>query len=218
MKKIIQIVIAVHIAFLLVLSLRKPTPKKQTVLKIRTVVQAPVKVAAPVQVKAPVKEAAPIKRAPPVKKAPPPKPVTRPVAVQKKVEKPRISQALAKELQENIAKIHQKSDKDWPKVALSAPGFVHNLKIDLSSEGSKYEGTLVGKLQSALDLPEIGEVEIQLTLRCDGHFASMQVVKSESNLNSSYLANQLKLVHFPPFTGELLGAETHTFTLTFCNR
>jgi outer membrane biosynthesis protein TonB len=222
MKKIIQIVVAVHIALLLVMTLSKPQVKKETVLKMQTVTMAP-KTPAPVQVQA----AAPVKKVvrappPPVKKSPPPKTVQKPAPVRKvaapTVEKPRISSALAKELQESIAKIHQKSDKDWTKVAQSAPGFINELKIDLRSGGSKYEGELVGKLQNALDLPEVGEVEIELTLRSDGHFSSMQIVRSESNLNGSYLVKQLKLVRFPPFTGELLGEETHTFSLTFCNR
>ncbi len=165
--------------------------------------QAPKK-PAPIQVAAPPK---------PIKSPPPPK---KPVI--QKVEKSKISKALATKLQESIAKIDQKSDKEWSKAALSIPGFIHQLKIDLGSEGGQYEGELVGKLQQALDLPEIGEVEIKLTLSCDGRFAQMEVMRSESHLNCAYLKQNLRLIHFSPFTGALIGEKKHTFTLTFCNR
>ena len=74
------------------------------------------------------------------------------------------------------------------------------------------EEGLVGFLHSSLNLPEFGEVTIQLTMKRDGTVARLVVLKAESKKNKAYLEQHLPLLKFP-----LILENEKTFTLTFCN-
>lgn len=134
-----------------------------------------------------------------------------------------IPQSLLKELEESIAKIEGKRDNLYRKEKVSAPPplQIDNLKNRESSvreEGeAEYQLTLVQCLHHSLNLPEFGEVKIQLTLKQDGTVEGVVVMKAESEKNRQYLQKNLPLLKFPQLSGPFSNKKQHTFILTFCN-
>lgn len=137
---------------------------------------------------------------------------------------PSVSPSLLKELEESIAKIEDKSDKQSlsrktnPKTTLSIPA---PLQIDalptIELESSDYISILTEHLHASLHLPDFGEVKIELTLQQDGTVAKLRVLKAESQQNRKYLESHLPLLKFPHLSGAFAKKNEHTFTLTFCN-
>ncbi len=85
-------------------------------------------------------------------------------------------------------------------------------EFDLSGS---YQEELISHLHSSLNLPEYGDVSIELTLRSDGYVTKVVVLKAESVKNRKYLETHLPLLRFPPLQG---GVEKEkTFKLTFSN-
>ncbi len=154
---------------------------------------------------------------------------SKPIANQKKpamVEKgkPKKPKAAApdkvwKEIDEALAKIDDKvyskpqSKLDVPQMKGSSPS-----KIPFPDWGEMDEGegteeeTLVSFLHTSLNLPEFGEVKIQLTVKKDGNVTRLIVLQAESQKNKTYLEKHLPLLKFP-----LILDKEKTFTLTFCN-
>ena len=139
----------------------------------------------------------------------------------------KISENLFQELEESIAKIDAKRDKLYPKKLHAAQKpIIAPLQIDAFAVGedaassggaATYAESLVHYLQQSLNLPEYGEVKVQLTLRQDGIVIKIVVLKSESNNNRKHLETNLPKLKFPRFEGELAKNREQTFTLTFCN-
>ncbi len=200
--------------------------------KVHTAHPAPVPLAKNTPKKPP-----PSKKAAPPQKTPPPTPPAKkkpaaapaakrpPIADKKsaaapipaKPKKKPIPQELLQELEESIAKIDEKRDKLYRRNKLEAAPAVQILKIDSlsvdeTSSDDSYAETLVVHLKQALNLPDYGEVKIQLTLSKDGDVEKLVVVKSESEKNKHYLEKHLPRLKFPS-----LNSESHTFVLTFCN-
>jgi len=211
-----------------------PNPKPQTAIakpspppskpSAPTNPSTPIKPTAPTNPSAPIKPSAPSKPSSPTakKSAPPAATAIRPAP--KKNSGPVVSSELVQQLQESIAKIDQKSHKESPKEILPAPNlptpkWVPQLKIDEESGGeeSLFVTTLVQCLQEALNLPEVGEVKVELTLKRDGSFVQMKVLRSESERNKKFLEQELKKLTFPPFDGNLKNEKEHAFIITFCN-
>jgi hypothetical protein len=240
-SRIFVTVILVHLTFVVWVLMghdhKAPQPRKHLVVK--TVSPRTPEVKAPSQKSNPVPKKSPAasstkKNNAQKPKAPPPAP--KKPAPQKKQpsKKPSIqpvkkAQALVEELEERIAKIEQKRDKIETKQELKAPGTIDSLQIEsikktdpqdnASNEISEdaYQNMLIGCLRQSLNLPDYGEVKIQLTLRADGSVAELIVIKSESQKNKRYLEEKLPLVKFPLLQGALFGKKQHTFLLIFCN-
>ncbi len=240
MKRVIQIVIGVHVAALLWMALWLPVKKKQVnPIEIHTVVQAPPPViekviekpmVTPVKAVAQPKPKAKSKPKPKTRPKPKPKPKAPPVkkvvAVKKPAPKkkpqekgPQVSESLLKELDASIAKIEQKQAKKVPTKKISAPKFIASLQIDTidEDEGNPFGALLISCLQSQLKLPEVGEVKVKLTLTKKGKFVTMHVVNSENMRNQKFLEDQLPFVKFPALSGKLKKKEEYTFVITFCN-
>ncbi len=244
MKRIAYYVIAMHLFFVLWSALWMPSKKvDKKPLQVRTVVHAPPpKPVVQAVVKSDVRKVAAVpssqpkpapavqKSAPKPQRTAPPKPTAKkvasaPAAPAKKAapavkSSPVIPANLVQQLQESIAKIDQTSHKDSPKQILPAPKkWVPQLKIDeeCSGEESFFVSSLIERLQETLDLPEIGEVKVELVLKRDGSFVKMKVVHSASEKNKKFLEQELKTVTFPPFSGDLKDEKEHTFVITFCN-
>lgn len=221
-------VCCVHLFFLCCIVFKKPPiaeKKKMHPIAVRTVKE---QVRSPVIPEKKSVATAPKPKPKPVS-APTPKPaVTKPVVAPKpapKKEMPKkkpvpqqrssIPPSLLKELEESIAKIEDKGDK----LKLSkktSPSPVQPLHIDASNDTS-YIDILTEHLHSSLDLPDFGEVKIELTLRQDGTVVTLKVLKAESKQNKQYLESQLPHLQFLPLTGSFAEKKEHTFTLTFCN-
>lgn len=234
LRKICFLVIALHCGFIGSLLLSPPTHKMAPVREKLVVhtqkLNPPVKKqAAPKQqtTSAPSKPKPSAKKPPPKKpnepvkeKAAPPQPK---VATKKKEAKtPAIPPAKPKaeppppapapdlwqELDEALAKIETKTT---PQPAYTPPPS----SFSFSTETSGYEEALISHLQSSLNLPEFGEVKIELTLEADGRVAKMIVLKAESVKNREYLEHTIPFLRFPPLKEEAL--KQKTFRLTFCN-
>jgi len=209
MRRVSSFVISLHLILFIWLALWSPAKKlEKKPIQVRTVVATP-----PPSVKTvPVKKA-PAPTQPVVKKtAPPPK---KPVA-KKAPQKPLVSPSLARQLENAIAKIDEKSHKESPARGRAIPKSPPKLQID-SAEGSIYASDLVQCLQNALELPQHGAVKLELTLKTDGAFVKMRVLESANNANKKFLETHLKSVHFPPFSGPLKKEKEHAFVITFYN-
>ena len=136
-----------------------------------------------------------------------------------------VPQHLLRELEETIAKIDENRDKIYTSKKLSpaqkvkplelAIDGVNDVEVNLGEASANYRETLVAFLHQTLNLPDYGEVKIQVTLRRDGSVEKLKVLKTESEKNRKYLETHLPLLKFPinisPDKKEL------NFVLTFCN-
>jgi outer membrane biosynthesis protein TonB len=132
-----------------------------------------------------------------------------------------------KELEERIAKIEAKNDRMPLKPELAVPS-----SITLSSQTAlqapkavadydlrgddEFIGSLISYLQGQLKLPDVGEVQIQLTLRKDGRVETMKVIKASSEKNRKYLEENLSGLSFPQVY--LDKSSSRSFLFTFCNK
>ncbi len=80
-----------------------------------------------------------------------------------------------------------------------------------------YPSSLIYCLQNNLQLPDIGEVKIQLTLFSNGKVEKMTILSAESETNKKRLEDTLMNLQFPSFPKEKRGLQKQTFILTFCN-
>jgi len=209
-----------------------PTPIQQPIKQEVKTVKASAPVAAPKAPPVPVPKPPALKAPPSTPKAAPAKKAV-PTTPAKKVEKatpkqvksePVVPENLVRQLQENIAKIEQKSHKGSPSTSspvpsLQTPKWTQQLKIDEGTFGeeSVFVASLIQCLQDALDLPEMGSVKVELMLKKDGSFMQMKVLKSESEKNKKFLEQEVKKIKFPPFSGSLKDEKEHVFVVTFCN-
>lgn len=225
MKKIPTIVISAHFFLILWMALWLPSKRmEKKPLVIKTSVYTPPPPPTPAPAKpTPQKVAAQPKPKPKPKPKPSPKPKPKKVAAKPKPKakpQPKISPALARQLQESLQKLDTPTENRAKTKTIDTPKRVANLQIDHieSEDAGKYVGTLVDCLQSALHLPDMGAVKLELTLTRDGKCIRVHVVSSKSERNKAFLESELKNVAFPPFTGPLKQEKEHLFVITFCNR
>jgi hypothetical protein len=159
------------------------------------------------------KTAAPKKKPLPKSKKPM---VTNPAAQKKEAPKPQVSQDLLDEIDEIVTKIDSKKEKGYPRSQLDVPAEMEKLPFGLADiiGTEDYEGSLISYLHQSLNLPDFGEVKIQLTLREDGAVVKMVVLGAESKKNRDYLEKNLPMLKFPRL---ISNRKEETFVLTFCN-
>lgn len=131
-----------------------------------------------------------------------------------------------KEIEERIAKIEAKNDRMLPKSELTVPAAValsSSAPLQIASDFAISDPSddpasfLVGYLQASLELPDVGEVQIELTLRKDGSIEKIKVVRAESEKNKKYLEEHLAKLVFPPMKNRNKDSPS-SFLLTFCNK
>ncbi|MBI2742294.1 MAG: flagellar hook-length control protein FliK [Chlamydiales bacterium] len=201
-------------------------PKEKSASPTRAVSQTKPKQSAPPASK-PASTPKPAK--PPAKKAPPiadkklvqakKKAPVKPVQDEKRE---KMSQKLLQELEDNLSKLEPTPDKKRAASkkfdAPSPVAPIGPLSIDASSRDASidesYEASLIGYLKETLNLPEYGEVKIQLTLKQDGSVVNLVVLKTESEKNRKYLEASLPRLRFPQLEGS---RKQETFVFTFCN-
>jgi hypothetical protein len=126
------------------------------------------------------------------------------------------------DLEESIAEIEKKRDKLNKEAAREkmdhpSPKF-SKATIDAPSVGEEaqtYAERLIAFLQATLQLPDYGEVTINLLLGHDGRVKKLTVMKAESLSNRHYLEKTIPTLQFP--------IQNHSsgdcaLTLTFCNQ
>lgn len=166
----------------------------------------------------PAKAAAPKKTPPketkPVAKLNPPAP-----------KNPEIPKELLDELEERIAKIEHKRDKISAPLDLSVPKTINKslplAKDDLAPDQNfdqafdNYSAYLISHLQQHLQLPDFGEVKVEIVLRPDGSVEKCCVIEAASEKNKKYLEKRLPTLRFP--NQDLRIKKPQVFVLTFCN-
>ncbi len=142
---------------------------------------------------------------------PPPKPKPKPSSPQ-----PRKKEGL-NTLKEALSKLEVQTP---PEVNLTLPKNISSLQVDEpeKEEVQNYFLLLAHFLKTALELPEHGEVKLELTINKGGQVLRVHVLQAASEKNRRYLERKLPLLNFPPFNEELKNENIHTFTLTFCNQ
>jgi hypothetical protein len=77
---------------------------------------------------------------------------------------------------------------------------------------------LSSRLQSQLQLPEYGGVDIELTLSNAGKVLQLKIVQAENQRNRSYIEKAILTISFPPFGRAFAGASQHTFRIALGNQ
>lgn len=140
---------------------------------------------------------------------------------------------LLRQAQESLAKIDKTSDKLVANVkgtagkkgadALKTPGRLEALTIDAQSVAgwsageSLYRDELSAQLKLFLRLPELGKVEVRLTLLRSGQVSKVLIVSSESEMNAAYVKSALPNLVFSPFGSNFAKAGQYTFHITLTN-
>ncbi|HUD01882.1 MAG TPA: hypothetical protein VMR37_06110 [Rhabdochlamydiaceae bacterium] len=123
-----------------------------------------------------------------------------------------------KEIDEALAKIDDKvysksqSKLDVPQMKGSSSSKIPFPDLGEIEEEGTDEESLVSFLHTSLNLPEFGEVKIQLTVKKDGSVGRLVVLEAQNQKNKAYLEKHLPLLRFP-----LILDKEKTFTFTFCN-
>ncbi len=80
-----------------------------------------------------------------------------------------------------------------------------------------YGEFLITYLQSALDLPEYGEVRVKLEIDRFGRLIDCEILEAKSGKNGEFLKNQLPNLTFPCLNDFDIIEPSQTFTITFRN-
>lgn len=84
-----------------------------------------------------------------------------------------------------------------------------------SADGAAtYQEELIAYLKHLLQLPEIGEVRLRLTLTDTGNVSKLVVLEASSDKNRNYVEKKIPTLSFPPFGSRLKGEKSHTFPVT----
>jgi outer membrane biosynthesis protein TonB len=233
--RIRNLVIVAHVGFLLYVAFYHPPVKnipKPLVVKTVQLAAPKEKVVAQAKPSPAQQKKEAIEKPKPAAKKPPEPAKKLPPIVEKKVAKEekklkapkkapddkreRMSQKLLQDLEESLAKLDEKpSKKPTGKKAHSGDAFVPSTPYqDTADFSNDYHSTLMGYLKQTLNLPEYGEVKIQLTLKQDGTLVKLVVLKTESEKNRKYLEGSLPHLRFPQLSGK---KNQETFIITFCN-
>lgn len=216
LRKIIYFVVGSHLVFILLLffsPVQKAAPATKHIA-VRTATIRPVeKKAAPSPKPVEKKKvaAAPKPKPQPLKSK---KPAVNDAPQKKKVKTPPAK--TQEEPEEITTKIDSKKEKSYSSPKLDVPAPIEKNRLTLADiiETSDYQELLVSYLHQMLNLPDYGEVRIQLTLSEDGTVTKMVVLKTESQKNKEYLERNLPMLKFPRLFSN---KKEETFMLTFCN-
>lgn len=160
-----------------------------------------------------------------------PRPKSKPKIVQqsqapskpvKKIEKTKGSASakkteILKELKESLTKIEIPEPEQ--KSVLTLPKNIQSLQIDQPEQTKKtdYFILLAQTLKEELELPEYGDVKLELTVLQSGRIQKLKVIAAKSEKNRKYLELNIPRIILPPFNDTLSNEREHTFILTFCN-
>lgn len=80
-----------------------------------------------------------------------------------------------------------------------------------------YGEKIVGFLQNSLELPEFGEVKVDLELNGLGRIIRVEIIEAKSKKNGEFLKKRLLELDLPCFNDEKKSDAIHKFTITFKN-
>jgi hypothetical protein len=131
-----------------------------------------------------------------------------------------IPSSLLKQLEESIAKIEQKDDKQCKSSTIVAASLSSRETVTLAQEDSilpSYTASLIKELTKMLQLPEYGIVKVKMKIDPTGKIVELLVLQAESKANKLYLEKRLPNIVLPRYNEQLMLNDEQTFTLTFCN-
>lgn len=201
-------VVAVHL-FIFFFNFKKdiapPSPKKSIV--VRTFTPPPPKKTAPV-----IRNVSKKPSATPKSSSPPKSNSSSTPQVNKK------KNDLLKELKESLTKIEKYTPSE-KSTSITLPKNIQNLEIDdvEREEKTDYFILLAQTLKNELELPDFGDVKLELTILNSGRVTKLKVLSASSEKNRRYLELKLPSLILPAFSEDLKNQYEHTFTLTFCN-
>lgn len=124
-------------------------------------------------------------------------------------EKPVSTKASEITLPNEIPVARKASEISLPSGISSAP------LLEQEDESPSYGQTLVSYLQNCLDLPEYGEVKVDLEIDRLGRLVRFDILEEKSKKNGEFLKKRLPELALPCFNGQ--SNETVVFTITFKN-
>jgi hypothetical protein len=217
-KQIVFIVIALHFSAIFCLCLHhifsREKPKSKII--VRTISFPPKVITQAVSVAPKVKKESPKTAA----KAPigTPKPKEK-VLTQVKTKEKSIESSLIQEIEKDLADL-EKKPTSVHKSSLSLPKEIvaPHVKEETEECHAGYGEILVSYLQNSLELPEMGEVKIDLEIDSLGHVVHFEIIEAKNKKNSDFLKKRLPELTLPCFNNDRKSDETAKFTITFKNR
>lgn len=226
-SKIIKLVFAAHIAIVCALSLHhffsKEKPKTKMLVRTfstqtQTVALTPVKKAAPIAKKI-AQSISPAKTSPAVKEKTVAKVNVAPVTSSKSNATP-LSDKISPSKTNEIALPKDILPSKTNEIALPkdvATNKIEEIPMTQAMEMPSYGEILTTYLQNSLDLPEYGEVKVDLEIDCYGHLVRIEILEEKSKKNGEFLKKRLPELVLPCFNERGKLHETVVFTITFKN-
>ncbi|PWU14212.1 MAG: hypothetical protein C5B45_04860 [Chlamydiae bacterium] len=220
-KILLFLLISIHIGFVGMLMGSKPKQQstKTPSLVVKTVSLKPSSPPTQKRNVAQKKMPKPIK--PLVKKTPPIKQSGKRIPTPKHTPQEfAIPSSILKQLEESIAKIEQKDDKQCKSSTIVTASLSSKVVVTSAQEEptlSSYTASLVKVLSQMLQLPEYGEVKIKIKVSPAGKILELLVLQAESKINKLYLERHLPNIVLPKCNEKVTLNNEQTFTLTFCN-
>lgn len=131
-----------------------------------------------------------------------------------------IPSSILKQLEESIAKIAQKDDKQCKSSTIVAVSSSSKVAVDPAQEEPaipSYTASLIEELTKMLQLPEYGTVKVKIKINSMGKIIELMVLQAESKANKVYLEKHLPNIVLPRYNEKPMLNNEQTFTLTFCN-
>jgi len=218
------LVTALHLALLATFAvMKKPAapakrPHKQLVVRmVEPLPPPPPPAAPPPPPPAPAPKPKPKpkpKAAPPKATKPKPKPKPKPAPPKRDRER----EKKLREVKERIAKIGQTKDKS-PQSSSTLQKAVPKLAVDrtakrLNVDEQLYCDELARRLRLLLRLPEFGEIKLLLTIDRSGTVCGVEVVRSLSVKNRTYVIDKLSSAQLPNFGTLFAERNQETFPIT----
>lgn len=217
-KQIAVSVILVHLLVLFCLTgqhlatCRWRTPRPMVIKTISPVLAAPVEKKLIASAEKPQKSqpAAEKKAAAPMIAAPKQE---KKIATPAKI-KPAPKNNALKEIADSFDAITSEPKKKTVRPALNVPVKAASKlqEAAVEDDDATYEEYLIAFLQSALDLPEFGEVKMEIEIDSYGKLVDCKIVESKSRKNAEFLRKEIVSLNFPVPLG------SHKFTIVFRNK
>lgn len=161
----------------------------------------------------PVKQNKPIAQAPKKQKETPKKTASLPKK-EKKIAPPAKKEAenlLLDEISQAISPLSAKPHKESRDLPIPTPVTFSVDTPSVNVEAPSAAEEIVAFLQTALQLPEYGDVVMKIEIGSAGNLVSCEIIDAKSQKNGEFLKKELPSLHFPCFNTNT------TFTITFRN-
>ncbi len=87
-----------------------------------------------------------------------------------------------------------------------------------AAAAAAYQEEIAAYLKHLLELPELGEVKMRLTVKRDGKVSQVAIISSTSDKNTHYVETKVPTLSFPPFGDRLKNEAQHTFPVTLSSK